>query len=107
MSRDSLKVLTAEVVEAVSLTELCRSCNVQSAWVVELVEEGILEPVGSAPENWRFSSISITRTRIARSLQHELGINSPGIALALDLLQEREQMRLHLQRLEQALTSSD
>lgn len=99
------ETLNAEIVEVVTLSELCRSCNVQTAWVVELVEEGILEPEGRVQEEWRFSALSITRTRIARSLQHDLGVNGPGIALALDLLEEREGLRQHLLRLEKALVS--
>ena len=70
MARKSVNVLTGEVIEAVSLDELCRSCGVQSTWIVELVDEGILEPEGVDPSTWRFSAISITRTRICKILRH-------------------------------------
>ena len=65
MAKKSLNVVTGEIIEAISLQELCRSCGVQSAWVVELVDEGILEPEGADQSAWRFSAVSITRTRIA------------------------------------------
>lgn len=102
MTKLPLNVLAGEVVEVVTLAELCRSCGVQSDWVVELVDEGILEPQGSDPTAWRFSAISITRTRIAWRLQHDLGVNRAGIAVALNLLEERQELHIHLQRLERS-----
>ena len=107
MAKTTLNVVTGEIIEAMSLQELCRSCGVQSAWVVELVDEGILEPEGTDPSTWRFSAVSITRTRVAWRLQHDLGVNRPGIALALDLIDERRDMYRHLQRLMRSLEDSD
>lgn len=109
MAKHPASVVAGEVIEVVSLAELCRSCGVQSEWVVELVDEGILEPQGSDPSAWRFSAISITRTRVAWRLQHDLGVNRAGIALALNLLDERQELHVHLQRLERSTddTSSD
>ncbi|MCY6379444.1 chaperone modulator CbpM [Hoeflea prorocentri] len=94
------KVVSAEVIEAVSLAELCRSCGVRAEWVVELVDEGILDPAGQAPAGWRFSAISITRVRTAWRLYHDLGVNKAGIAVALNLIDEREQLQQAVKRLE-------
>jgi len=107
MARKSVNVLTGEVIEAVSLDELCRSCGVQSTWIVELIDEGILEPEGVDPSTWRFSAISITRTRIAWRLHQDLGVNRPGIAVALDLLDQRRDMHVQLQRLLHGLEGED
>jgi chaperone modulatory protein CbpM len=107
MAKRSLKVVPGELIEVVTLSELCQSCGVQSDWIVELVDEGILEPRGSTPSAWRFSAISITRTRIAWRLQHDLGVNQAGIAIALNLLEEQQELHLHLQRLERSLGSDD
>jgi chaperone modulatory protein CbpM len=38
--------------------------------------------------------------RITRNLQRDLGVNTPGAALALELLEELEQLRARLRRLE-------
>ena len=107
MAKKTLNVLTGEIIEAMNLRELCCSCGVQSAWIVKLVDEGILEPEGADPSTWRFSAISITRTRIAWRLHSDLGVNRPGIALALDLLEQRRDMNLHLQRLVRSLERDD
>ncbi len=70
-----------------TLTELCSACGVTEALVVEIVEEGIVEPRGVGRE-WRFSGIAVTRIRRVIRLQHEFDVNLPGAALALELLDE-------------------
>lgn len=79
-----------------SVDELCRACAQQSEWVVELVEEGILEPIAGDRKSWRFSAISLRRAHVAMRLQRDLGINTAGVALALDLLDEVGTLRARL-----------
>ncbi len=79
-----------------SLEELSRACGVDAAWVIELVEHGIVEPHGSSASEWRFSSLSIVRLAKAKRFDRDLGINPAGIALALDLLGEIERLRARL-----------
>lgn len=102
MTKHPVKAVSGEVIEVVTLEELCQSCGVQSNWVVELVEEGILDPKGPEPTAWRFSAISITRTRVAWRLQHDLGVNQAGIAIALNLMEERQELHVQLQRMERS-----
>lgn len=76
--------------EEISLADLSRSCRVHAEWVMELVDEGVIEPRGvresvAAPQ-WRFSATTIVRVQKARRLQRDLGVNLPGVALALELL---------------------
>ena len=87
--------------EEVEMTfdEFCVACSQSSAWVVELVEEGILEPVEVEAEHWRFSGASLVRAQAARRLQRDLDVNLPGVALALDLLDEISELRERLDRL--------
>lgn len=82
--------LQSDIVEALSLQDLCRFCRADEAWVIELVDHGVLEPVGSATGNWRFVGTSIVRAKKARRLNRDLGVNTAGIALVLDLLEERD-----------------
>ncbi len=79
-----------------SLTEISQACSSRTEWVVDLVEEGILEPTGKHPSDWRFPGHSIPRAHIAHRLQHDLGINLAGVALILDLLEELEALRSRL-----------
>ncbi|UWQ35339.1 chaperone modulator CbpM (plasmid) [Leisingera sp. M527] len=84
------------VVVSLTLDELCRFCQADRNWVIELVEHGVLEPDGGAIQNWQFHSVSIARAKKARRLNRDLGVNAAGIALVLDLLAERDEMRRRL-----------
>ncbi len=75
------------------LEEVCEVCGVQADYVVEMVEAGIIEAQGDRPATWRFSALSVVRSRKALRLQRDLDINLPGLALALDLLDEVESLR--------------
>ena len=77
----------------VSLDELCSLCRVSEELVVEIVAEGIVEPRGTERGQWRFSGVALVRVQRVVRLQQDLGINLPGAALALDLLDELERLR--------------
>jgi chaperone modulatory protein CbpM len=85
-----------------SLDDLCRACAAQAERIIELVNEGVLAPVGAAPDDWRFTGIHLHRARVALRLETDLGVNLAGAALALELLDERDALRERLQRLEAA-----
>ncbi len=102
MTRDLLSLLSGDVLEEeVELTfiELCRACRLPAERVVELVQEGVVEPQGRDPEHWRFHGASLGRVRCALRLQRDLGVNTAGAALALELLEELESLRRRLERL--------
>ena len=91
-----LSGIILEELTEVSLAELCRACAVQSESIVELVEEGVLAPLGREPHRWRFSGIHLRRATVALRLQRDLGVNLAGAALALQLLDEVEALRARL-----------
>jgi chaperone modulatory protein CbpM len=91
-------ILEEEVV--LSIDEVCVASRVSTQRIVELAQEGIIEPIGGRPQNWRFRGVDLQRIRCARRLQEDLGVNTPGIALALDLLEELERLRERIGRLE-------
>lgn len=79
-----------------TLAEVCRACAVQADFIVELVEEGVLVPVGREPHHWRFSGTHMRHARVALRLHRDLGVNLAGAALALQLLDEVEALRARL-----------
>ncbi len=97
-SHDLLPVHTGTVIEDDSLTlgQLCHACGVHADWIVSLVEESIIEPQGDEIHLWRFSGASLVRVSSALRLQRDLGVNLPGIALALDLMEELKNLRAQL-----------
>ena len=83
-----------------TLAEICTACEISEAQVIELVEHGVVEPQGQRPAAWRFHGVSIRRIRRAQRLEKDLGVNTAGAALALDLLEELEELRIRLARFE-------
>lgn len=87
----------AESATELTLLEVSRICAVQTGFVIEMIEEGALAPLGgSAPENWRFSTVQTRHVTVAARLQRDLGVNPAGAALALQLLDELETLRAQL-----------
>jgi chaperone modulatory protein CbpM len=82
-----------------TLADLCRACAAQGDVIIALVEEGVLTPVGQAPEYWRFTGVHMHRARVAVRLQRDLGINLAGAALALHLMDDMETLRAQLRRM--------
>lgn len=76
-----------------TLGDLSRTFGVHAECIVEMVEEGVITPEGKAPHSWRFTATNLRRVRIALRLQNDLGVNLPGVALALQLLEELESAR--------------
>jgi len=103
MNSKKTKLLRGDLLDEdveMTLAQLCRACELSEAQIIELVEQGIIDPLGPEPAEWRFVSISLRRVRITRNLQRDLGVNAPGAALALELLEQIEELRARLRRLE-------
>ncbi len=94
--------LTGHVVEEevrFTLVELCRVCGASERDLAAWVAEGVLEPEGESASSWRFSGTSLRRAQRAAHLARDLEINASGVALALDLLDEIEALRVRIARL--------
>ena len=81
-----------------TLADLCRVCAVHEQLVIEIVEEGIVEPLGDARPQWRFTGVAVTRIQRVIKLQHDFDVNLPGAALALELLEEIDRLKRALGR---------
>jgi chaperone modulatory protein CbpM len=84
-----------------SLLEFSRCCGCSTEWLIELVDEGVIEPIGGAlpaapPAAWRFDDAAVVRAAAAQRLVRDLSINVAGAALALDLLDEIRALRRRL-----------
>lgn len=128
MSDESRTPVQGPVVEEqieFTLVELSRACGADEEQITALIVEGVIEPIGArdaagaagaadaaarragaspvAPDavraQWRFSGSALRRLRRAMSLSRDLEVNPPGVALALDLLDEIEALRARLHRL--------
>ena len=97
MSQQSTPAVVEEELH-LSLVELCRAAHAPEEQVRVWVVEGVLTPIGDAPHEWRFAGASLRRARLALSLTRDLELNAPGVALALDLLDEIAALRAGLRR---------
>ncbi|MEE9492016.1 MAG: chaperone modulator CbpM [Gammaproteobacteria bacterium] len=100
MNEEILTGLLLEEQLELTLGDLCNACSQHAEWVIQLVDEGVLEPVGVEQRQWKFSAISLQRAQRAMHLQRDLGVNLAGVALALDLLDEIYTLRTRLGRFE-------
>ncbi|MBU1962895.1 MAG: chaperone modulator CbpM [Gammaproteobacteria bacterium] len=78
-----------------SLEELCRSCSLLPEQLLEMVDEGIIEPIDyqQTTTSWQFAGNSVVRVHTVIRLQQDLGINLAGAALAVELLDEIKVLR--------------
>ena len=86
--------------ESISLgfSEICTLCQVKDDLVHEMIHEGVLVPEGSSQKNWRFNGLAVKKIHVTLRLQNDLGINLPGAALALNLLEELDELRSQLNK---------
>ncbi|WP_406827531.1 chaperone modulator CbpM [Microbulbifer sp. ARAS458-1] len=94
--------ILAEVLDEhsiLTLRELCRACNLSAEQVLAMVEQGVIDAQEEGT-GLRFSGICVRRVRRVYRLERDLGVNHAGAALALELLDEIEQLRARVRRLE-------
>lgn len=83
-----------------TLDELCLACRVEQTTVVELIEEGVVEPQNRGRTPWSFSRTALPYLIKALRLQRDFELNPAGVAFALDLLEEIEVLQNRLKILE-------
>ncbi len=101
--KDILPVIEGIILEeqdGLSLAELCRLCRIHADYVLDLVEEGIIEPSGENVPQYQFHGRCVVRTQKAIRLQKDMGLNLPGVAMVLDLLDEVEELRQRICQME-------
>jgi hypothetical protein len=81
----------------ITVDDLTRYCSVRRERIVELVSEGIIEPLDRAAPDWRFPSRSLSRAGKAMRLANDLEINLHAVAVILDLLDQIDQLQQRAQ----------
>lgn len=88
----------------ISFYQLCQCVPLSDALVCEVISYGIVEPLqGNDPASWQFDEHSQLLLQKAARLQQDLDINWQGIALVLDLLDQRDRLLQQNRLLQQRL----
>lgn len=93
-------VIVGHIVEEeapLSLAQLCALCGAGRAQILALVEEGVLEM--TSPAEPRFAGTALRRAKIALRLQRDLGVNTAGVAVVIELLERIEMLERHRQQI--------
>jgi chaperone modulatory protein CbpM len=96
MAETKQEFITGWVVDEyteVTVDDLTRFCSVRREKIVELVSEGIIEPVDRTNQDWRFPSRSLSRAGRAVRLESDLEINLHAVAVILDLLDQIDRLQ--------------
>lgn len=78
--------------------ELAHACGASIAWVVQLVEVGIVEvpAAASSVETWCFQSVDLQSALEVRRLERDFGVSLDAAALILDLQREVRRLKATL-----------
>jgi chaperone modulatory protein CbpM len=88
----------------IAVTEICRVCRIDAGAVHELADLGLVSPRGSAPAEWEFPASALPRLRVVARLMRDLGVNASGAALAVELLEIRNELERRIRELERLVT---
>lgn len=88
-----------------TLEELARLAGVPPALVQRYLDEGLLASVaGNARTSWFFDDNTLFQLRRIQRLRHELGVNIAGVAVIHELLQQIEELKAELERLQHSVS---
>ncbi|MFN3712487.1 MAG: chaperone modulator CbpM [Alcanivoracaceae bacterium] len=73
--------------------EICERTSISEQDLAEIVNHGIVRPQDMHADEWRFAEVVVVEVARAARLRHDLEMDWPGVALALQLLAEVEQLR--------------
>lgn len=86
-----------------SAQDLCQAMHISEHCLVEIVENGIVEPTGQSLIDWLFDTEAFALVRRAIRLQRDLELDWAATALALNLLSELDKLRIENDYLKQRL----
>lgn len=95
--------MSSPLIVQLDMAEFCEAADLSDVYVIEIVEHGILEPQGALPREWLFTDYELALAKRAAKLRRDLELEWEGVALALNLLEEVQELRAENQMLKQRL----
>jgi chaperone modulatory protein CbpM len=98
-NEDILQAQLLDTDDWLRIEEICTRLHVERQWIVELVEIGALEPQGGVdPAAWAFPRAELPRVLAMTRLVLDLGVNLPGAAIIVELVEERRKLLAQLRQ---------
>jgi chaperone modulatory protein CbpM len=101
MKNDIIKIYHGKITNAendLTLFQLCNMSRLAPELIIEMINEGIIDPEGDSKKAWRFSFSSVECVCKVVRIQNDLDVNLPGAALAIHLLERIEELEDMLNR---------
>ncbi|MBT2774351.1 MerR family transcriptional regulator [Halomonas sp. ISL-60] len=88
-------IINGDLIDEATLTleELARACSVETDWVIERIESGLLADGSPYVSSWRFTSHDLTRARRMYRLERDFEAAPELAALAADLIEENQRLK--------------
>jgi chaperone modulatory protein CbpM len=97
MNKDDILIgLLIEETTTFSFIEVCHKYNIPKQLLIEMVEQGLFPNQPTDPDQIALDQKALRRIESAFRLHTDLGVNLPGVALVLELLEEIQKMRNEL-----------
>ncbi len=96
---NSESLLIGVVIEenmSLSVTQVCAQYQITEALLLEMIEHGLFKNPAINTQSFQMTPQDKRRMESAFRLNKDLGVNLPGVALALDLLEQLEEVRQEL-----------
>jgi chaperone modulatory protein CbpM len=92
MNKEILVGVLIEDSTTISYTEVCRKYSIPQKLLAEMMEHGLFSNKSTQIEQLTLNQKELKRIESAFRLHHDLGINLPGVVLALELLEKIEKL---------------
>lgn len=85
--------MASQVEVTICSGEICERTSISEQDLLEIVNHGIVRPQDMRASEWRFAEVMVVEIARAARLRRELEMDWPGVALALQLIDEIGQLR--------------
>lgn len=93
MVRETITAIMLDGDTSLTFVEVCEQYSLSETVLRQLIEHGLFQEPCPRIKTTRFDALKLARVHSAARLHHDLGVNIPGVVLALELLDELEQLR--------------
>jgi chaperone modulatory protein CbpM len=107
MNQDNVLIgVLIEESMTISYTEVCHKYNIPESLLTEMMEHGLFSNKSTDIKHLKLNQKELHRIESAFRLHQDLGVNLPGVVLAIELLEKIERLDEELNILRRHLITS-